>query len=166
MHMPWAWQAIGFTASRAGCVRRVMRRSLTPWLPRRPRQGQDGRPGGAAARAALGVLAQVVGEDLQGAGDQPGRAVGQVAGAPAADQGQQVPGPAEHLRPRLPERDLAQRLRQGGQALGARAALAGALPGQVAHHPRGLGQRARGGREHDQDAGAERGPGGRQRPGR
>ena len=127
-----------------------------------------GRPR-AARHGPRSWRADVVGEDPQRAGGQPGHAVGQVAGTAPLDESEQVAQPAQRAAVRAPaaasraEGHLLKRVGDGWQAVQARAALPGALARQVADHPRRLGQPAAGGGQDEEDARAERRPGRAQR---
>ena len=86
------------------------------------------------------VLAEFGLEDVKSAADQPSRAVGMAAGAPAVDLAEPAPQHAEIGRAALGEP-----LKFAGdrvKAEEARSALARGLVREVAHHPGGLGQSA------------------------
>ena len=101
------------------------------------------------------VILEIIGEYPEGAGDEPGSAVGELAGAAA---GERV-APAIQIPPRRGRRgsarDLLHPLGDGAETVDAGPALAGGLGGEILGDAGGLSDRADGAAERDDRAGAE-----------
>ena len=106
-----------------------------------------------SAASVLQMRCGFCGERCERARDEPCSSVRVSTGAAASD----LFRPTRELRPigTTAVRELLEATRERGETMDARAALSGALSGEVTRHARGLGERTGGLGQRDDDARAE-----------
>ena len=87
--------------------------------------------GRAGFAASAEVQCDVLGEGVQGRADEAGGAIGMLAGSASVDECNKPGRLADGVRLRPPVRQLREGVREGGQTVETRPALAGALLRQV-----------------------------------